>query len=412
MPSTAAFAPTTAYATPDQPVVLEGSEAPGGGGGSPASEAELAQVGEGNAAPLGVGEEAEGAALAALALSLAGDGSKEDPYLITNADDLMAFATDAAATSSNTNGTYYRLTVDIDLAVALDTTTWPLIQNFAGHLDGDFHTVSNFFLTSGETLVSKGFIGSGVAGGSIENLIVQGSITTSGNGSTGGIIGSASDFTLSNVGSEVNISSSNTQNNSNIYGGVVGTCTGGTVRDCYYNASLQSSCTQQYLLGGIVGNGTGVCIQNCLNLGSITYNGTPNPSSTGFRIGGICAGLNPSASTTFLINCVSVGAIIAATGPADPYIGGVVGYYGTAPVVYEYVFYSAGSHDSGIGSAVGTTDPAGVTKLLEDIVQGYGFAATDEYFEEPFLSYVEGGLSDPSFCAYDARCPRYHLFLN
>ncbi|MDR1087898.1 MAG: cell wall-binding repeat-containing protein, partial [Coriobacteriales bacterium] len=42
MPSTAAFAADTAFATPDQPVALEGPDA-GGGGGSPASDPELAE---------------------------------------------------------------------------------------------------------------------------------------------------------------------------------------------------------------------------------------------------------------------------------------------------------------------------------------------------------------------------------
>jgi putative cell wall-binding protein len=312
----------------------------------------------------------------------------------------MAFATDSAATPANTNGKYYQLTADIDLAEALRTASWPLIQSFAGHFDGDFHTVSNFYLY-GSVGNSSGFISSATSG-SIKNLIVEGDIISVDSGylkNTGGIVGSITGtFDISNVGSEVNITLNETSGFSS--GGIVGSYSNYdgdgycTVRDSYYRGLLIDN-AGNYRLGGILGSSqNSVHIENCLNLGTITYSGPTASTSQYTCIGGIIGSSNGSAS--IFTNCVNVGTIstpVLTSASTFYYIGAVVGYCLTSNLPsYQDVYYLEDSYAVATGpSPAANVAPAGAAKLSEEVLQSYAFAATDEYFDSPFsLASVEG----------------------
>jgi putative cell wall-binding protein len=343
--------------------------------------------------------EAQGGGVAPLAAfeDLEGTGSEEDPYLITDADDLMHFAYDAAADSSSTTGSYYRITADIDLSVALATADWPLIQNFAGHLDGGYHTVSGFSLTSNSTS-PKGFLSSGGGAGSLKNLIVQGRLDASGAGAAGGIVGTANNtFTLSNIGSEIDIYSS-----SDYTGGIVGSTgystTGSiSIRGSYYNGTLSGSQSDYYHLGGIIGFSYSTQIEDCMNLGTIVYQGTKLASDSWYCIGGVIGYLSPGQQVVgSLTNCVNIGEIVTPQVTAtNRSIGALIGfggtpYQGATGVHYQDTYYGEDSYATAIGSAEGPiAEPAAIRKLSEEEIQSYAFAAGGEYFETPFLSYVE-----------------------
>jgi hypothetical protein len=268
-------------------------------------------------------------------------------------------------------------------------TDWPLIQDFAGHFNGAFHTVSNFYLfTSGlnnhTDYKAKGFISSGTGEGSIENLIVQGRIESLNSGNVGGILGQAlGSFRIVNVGSEVDISVSE---GSGSTGGVVGTfmSSAASVEGCYYDGILESS-QGAYHLGGIAGSGGGLGIRNSLNLGLISYRGTTPASTSNTTLGGICGTYLP------LTNCVNTGSVVSAAVGDNTYVGGLLGFSSVPVPSYTDSYYLVGSAAKAIGATPATDpDPEGTSVLSVEELESYAFSGGTEYFEHAFLSYVEG----------------------
>lgn len=95
-----------------------------------------------------------------------GKGTKEDPYLITNAQELAFFA----QTSGNVNytGKYILLANNIDC----NGKEWTPIgsrKSFSGHFDGAGHTISSFKITLSNS--SVGFFAS--VSGSLQNLKID-----------------------------------------------------------------------------------------------------------------------------------------------------------------------------------------------------------------------------------------------
>lgn len=96
------------------------------------------------------------------AVTLAGSGSQDDPYLIRSAEDF------AAITWTN-SGEYFKLTDDI-------TVTKPCDATFKGTFDGDNHTVTlELNVTSG----NAGLFAKTGSGAVIKNIIVDANVTSS-----------------------------------------------------------------------------------------------------------------------------------------------------------------------------------------------------------------------------------------
>ena len=201
-----------------------------------------------------------------------GSGKKDDPWKISSVKDLQLLANtinegkaagfDAdSANIGNYYGYYFKQTKDLDLS---SIENWDPIGYsggqdlyFAGHYDGDGHTISNAKSTGKKD--TNGFSTAGVFGwvafGSVENLHVENAdfiATGQGNYSyVGGIAAMAYGATIENCSVKSSkIESKRNPNQSHCAGGIVGYSTGGTFIKC---ASISNTIQSQAYAGGFVG---------------------------------------------------------------------------------------------------------------------------------------------------------------
>lgn len=243
-----------------------------------------------------------------------GNGTQDDPWLISTAADLKALAdyinsgnaadcdadADVCGGIGNFHGYYFKQTADIDLQGA----AWNPIGYsdnagacFSGHYDGDNHVICNA-ISSG--LTDKGYTSAGIFGfvwnGSVSNLHIENvTFSAAGDGNyafAGGLVGAvyASEITNCSV-SNSKISSNTSYNNNNCAGGLVGYSIGSTFSKCAANNNIVTSTSYS---GGFVGEQDddyeGVDASkfvDCYVAGS-TVN-VSAPSSNGFSMaGGFC----------------------------------------------------------------------------------------------------------------------------
>lgn len=217
---------------------------------------------------------------------------------------------------------------DIDLK----NESWTPIGNsssdktYEGTFDGAKYEIKGLNINSSDTN-PIGLFGS-IKGGTVKNLVVQGSITSS-------------YFT----------------------GGITGYLNGGTIENCVNNVEITNSAVNG--TGGIVGYvaSDGGTIQNCINLVSVTG---------GNSVGGIVGGAGPSSFPT-IKKCINIGDIKASSGIAS----GIYGYATTSSsssssildcinlgsingnyacgIVYNSEGYTSVSNCINIGSLTGTS---------------------------------------------------------
>lgn len=242
-----------------------------------------------------------------------GNGTQDDPWLISTAADLKALADfinddthpanayDADGCGlGNFHGYYFKQTADIDLQGA----AWNPIGYsdnagacFSGHYDGDNHVICNA-ISSG--LTDNGYTFAGIFGfvwnGSVSNLHIENvTFSAAGNGNyafAGGLVGAvyASEITNCSV-SNSKISSNTSYNNNNCAGGLVGYSIGSTFSKCAANNNIVTSTSYS---GGFVGEQDddyeGVDASkfvDCYVAGSTVNVSSPN--SNGFSMaGGFC----------------------------------------------------------------------------------------------------------------------------
>ena len=198
--------------------------------------------------------------------SFGGSGTKDDPWLITSSDDLIALAGflnsgEAASFDTeedgpgNCHGYYFKQTADIDLA---GVENWAPIgysgigKYFAGNYDGDGHIIAN--ATSTGMVGPDGCSTAGIFGwvllGSVENLHVKNASFVA----TG-------------------------QNNYSYVGGIAGVCFGASIENCLVTDSKLESKrnSNNNCAGSIAGYSTGGNFEKCAAEGnkikSMAYGG-------------------------------------------------------------------------------------------------------------------------------------------
>ncbi len=248
---------------------------------------------------------------------LAGNGTANSPYIITNADELNAVR-------KNLNA-YYHLGNDIDLINSLvwnNSSGWvpigTLNADFKGTFDGNGYVVRNITIsTSTDYAGLFGYVGNVAA---IKDLGVE-NIAITGKDCVGGLIGF-------NSGTVSNCYSTGLVTGSSNVGGLVGNNASGVAGYCYSTSLVRGSNN----IGGLVGINSSGTVSHCYSTGSI---------SGGSNTGGL-VGYNAAGTVS---NCYSAGLVNGSSN-----IGGLVGnnISGTAVNCYSTSLVSGGNNTGGL----------------------------------------------------------------
>ena len=241
------------------------------------------------------------------------NASAQDPYEISTAQDLMAFADLVNGGETGTNAV---LTADIDMTDLLSMEAWTPIgkdgdHKYTGTFDGQGNSITGFKYTPTEfngTANYSGLFGI-VRNATIKNFYIEGTLTVVGGVDsktyTGTIAGAEASSVISGIHSAVNVNVSGCKAHT---GGILGsTITSGNpvlVENCEYSGTLTHSGTGD-CQAGILGYTYNGGVKNCIFSGTII--GENN------KYGGI---LGYCKITTFLgvQNCLSIGKIVANEG--------------------------------------------------------------------------------------------------
>ena len=251
--------------------------------------------------------------------TMSGDGSRDNPYLIDDAADLIAFRDEVNVQTADAASTLCaKLTADIDISDAAWTpigNSGYATQGYAGVFDGDGHKISGLKISSSASNQGLfgylGLDGSGTNRALIKNLAVSGTVTSSGN-YIGGIAGQMTSAEIVNCSFSGSVSSSR-KKDSNV-GGIIGYInntdnTGknpkprALISGCANSADVSTDA--KGVAGGIVGYAKFIDIENCYNTGDIY--GTS-------RSGGIAGQMQNKVNAS---NCYNIGAVSGTSTSAD-----------------------------------------------------------------------------------------------
>lgn len=186
---------------------------------------------------------------------------------IVGSDGGAVTADDVVATDNTYANCYFVVTANITVSsfarIANDSSHY-----FKGNFNGQNHTIGG---------LNCGLFGYVSGGGTFKDLTLQGSVTSNTSDYYGGLIGYATNITVSGVTNEIVLATSNSY-----VGGLIGFCQNATIENCHNNAKVSGIGN----VGGIVGFtgdaqkvGFGSYITNCTNSGDIL--------ATGDYVGGI-----------------------------------------------------------------------------------------------------------------------------
>lgn len=211
---------------------------------------------------------------------------------IVGSDGGAVAADDVVATDNTYTNCYFVVTANITASsfarIANDSSHY-----FKGNFNGQNYTISG---------LNCGLFGY-VSGGTFKDLTLQGSVTDGTSNYYGSLIGYGLNITVSNVTSELTISTS-----SSYVGGLIGFCQNATITDCTNKGSVRGVNN----VGGLVGwigdestSGHGATISNCTNNGNV--------NATGDFVGGI-VGWNRDTIYTNVVNSGNINATGAQVG--------------------------------------------------------------------------------------------------
>lgn len=174
---------------------------------------------------------------------------------------------DTNATDNTYANCYFVVTANITVSSSFERIAKDNSHYFKGNFNGQNHIIGG---------LNCGLFGY-VGGGTFKDLTLQGSVTSNTSDYYGGLIGYATNITVSGVTNEIVLATSNSY-----VGGLIGFCQNATIENCHNNAKVSGIGN----VGGIVGFtgdtkkvGFGSYITNCTNSGDIL--------ATGDYVGGI-----------------------------------------------------------------------------------------------------------------------------
>ncbi len=253
-----------------------------------------------------------------------GEGTEQNPYLVKSVADFRLLHEAVATYQQPHEGDYFRMTGDIDFAVATGFRGVGAGYNpaigFGGIFDGQNHTIRNLKIqavafdgdgkaTTDGSYTYSGLFNNILATGVVRNLNIGSDCSFSHWGPGGSVSGY-------NMGLIENCRSYAPQSAITDYvGGITGFNTG-TLRGCYNAGALTLG---RVYAGGIAGANTGR-IELCQNDADVTgsaFNAFIT-SKTQNAIGGIAGGTNTDASV--IISCLNQGTVTGAR-----QVGGIIG---------------------------------------------------------------------------------------
>lgn len=256
-------------------------------------------------------------------LYLDGNGSINNPYLINNVNNLYNFR-DYVNAGNGMSGKYLKLTCNLDL----NGQDFAPINGFKGCLDGDWHTISNLYVTESK---NAGLF-SHIENANILNLKLKNPTIVKASWNAGALVGVAKNSIIKFVFIDSGTILGGTVGGYGA-GGVVGMAINSTISYCTNSSSVTVKPGGYFSFAGgivgMVGELTGMAsnvielkddysnISRCSNSGTINVDTYTTWNSAG---GGIVG-----ASAVKITNCYNTG-IIEVLDKKNVYLGGIVGY--------------------------------------------------------------------------------------
>lgn len=212
---------------------------------------------------------------------------------IVGSDGGAVTADDVVATDNTYANCYFVVTANITVSSSFARIAKDNAHYFKGNFNGQNYTISG---------LNCGLFGY-VSGGTFKDLTLQGSVSSATSDYYGGLIGYATNITVSGVTNEIVLATSNSY-----VGGLIGFCQNATITDCTNKGSVRGVNN----VGGLVGwtgdgstSGHGATISNCTNNGNV--------NATGDFVGGI-VGWNRDTIYTNVVNSGNINATGAQVG--------------------------------------------------------------------------------------------------
>jgi hypothetical protein len=198
---------------------------------------------------------------------ITGNGLPEDPYIL--------YLTNHLNDISLNTSSHYKLNNDIDA----NGLSYSIPQDFSGTFDGNGKIIRNLYIPFAGN--QTGFIGKMATGGVIKNLGIE-DANVSGGLYTGIVTG----WVVSGSKVEASYSTGVVNGSSIQVGGLVGFNQGGTVINCYNEATVNGDGTTR--IAGLVGRGGGAV--NCYSIGPVNTNNEATYTGAGLTSEGTSTG--------------------------------------------------------------------------------------------------------------------------
>ena len=243
---------------------------------------------------------------------------------------------------------------DIDLK---GKTTWSPIGNssspFTGTFDGQGHSITNVAVKTNKSY--SGLFGN-TSGATIKDFYVDGTLVVAEGSSEHGAVGYASNTTITDVHSALNITTNKANDETRHIGGIAGSmASGSNISRCSYAGTLTDAGTNT--IGGIVGyaDGSNNIISHALNSGRIQAKGSTTLA------GGILGYVNYANFN--ISHCLNVGNVTGAKDYAGQIVGRQVKAMTTLPTDLYYL--ETGTLDP-FGTGTEAASIAGATAVNEE----------------------------------------------